>query len=82
MPYGCSSPYRDIFENYKNFTMEEMCLVMCSLVPVVFDKAWTGNNSDEYYKMMTLLSCFPKRAAYFSMATPLWTTPGAAWPTC
>ena len=27
---------------------QEMCLVMCSLVPVVFDKAWTGNNSDDH----------------------------------
>jgi len=53
---SCSRPYWDVVEHWNSMIMEELVMFWCTLAPIVLSKAWTDNDSDPYYKMVTLLS--------------------------
>ena len=53
---SCSRPYWDITTHWNSMTMEELVLFWCTLAPIVFSKAWSDDDSDEYYKLVNHLS--------------------------
>jgi hypothetical protein len=53
---SCSRPYWDVAKHFSGLIMEEVVVFWCTLAPIVLSKAWSDDDKDDYYPLVTLLS--------------------------